>query len=148
MDFFTPFTNRVWQYLTLAIIINALINWVVDPPYETRTFQSVTGLLYLSLGSFTDCETMSPKKKELYILNLGFSLLLYIIGASYTASLASFLISQTVPVHVILSIDDANSRNMRVCVLQGTAQATIISLYYPNIKLVVLKLDMYSLYHN
>ena len=73
------------------------------------------------------------------ILNAGFCFFALIIVASYTANLASFLITAQIKSTPVTSIDDANTRGLPVCVLAGTVAESILQSSYLKLQVVSIK---------
>jgi len=76
------------------------------------------------------------------ILNIGFCFFILIMMSSYTANLASNLISANVLSTPLSSINDADSRGIPVCVLAGTVAQTALQSSYSQLKVV----PIYSLF--
>jgi hypothetical protein len=96
-------------------------------------------ILFMSILSFpADKRLIRAGKQNIktMLLNIGFSFLCMILGASYLANLASTLVTPTLPVLDLLSIDDANAQGATLCLGKGASTVAIISQYYPNIKQV------------
>ena len=79
---------------------------------------------------------MGPKDTMGEILNVGFSFFVIIILASYTANLASNLITQRIESAPVTSIDDADSRGLPICVLAGTVAQSVLQSTYMKLKII------------
>jgi hypothetical protein len=100
------------------------------------TPSEVSDAIYGSLGAFTSATNVEATNTPQKMLNIGFTFFLVIILASYTANLASNLISHDTSTPFIADMDDANTRALSICVAAGTAAETTISASYPRINVV------------
>jgi hypothetical protein len=92
--------------------------------------------IYWSLNSYSAMESCEGRNYKGMLLSIGFAFLTLIVGASYTANLASSLISSSSVSTTIQSIDDANSQGATLCLGKGASTVAIISQYYPKIRQV------------
>lgn len=137
--FLEPFTNRLWYVLVSIITFNGIVLWFVNesskgPETNGRLF--VFKCIYNSITAFTGAGELGAEKPAANILNIGYSFFVLLVIATYTASLASFLISQQTPSISVTSIDDANTRALPICALSGSTAATILKADYPKIQYV------------
>lgn len=81
---------------------------------------------------------MAPTKPMGRVLNVGFSFFTLILGATYTANLATFLISSGSLTVKFTSLDDANTHRIDVCVQSGTYAASVLQSYYPLVPTTII----------
>ena len=135
-----PFTKTVWVTIICVIIFNTLSNYIFERytihdwmhrPEEHDSHKGIRSLLYILYEDvLIVCgkSAIHPNSWISCVLYCGFS-------ASYTASLASFLIDANQPPFYLASIDDANSKSVAVCGMVG--QTSFLALNnYPRIRQV------------
>jgi Ligand-gated ion channel len=102
-----------------------------------RTFYyTMFNLCYRSAQTLLQVGYLEPKGALGKSLNGIFGLFMLIIVASYTASLASFLISSNVVLNPIQSISDTNRLGATVCFRKGGASIALTTQLYPNINVL------------
>jgi hypothetical protein len=106
--------------------------------YFDISIEEISDAIYGSFGAFTNAANVEVENSSQKMLNIGFTFFLVIILASYTANLASNLISQETSTSAIADMDDANSRALSICVLKGTSAQTVVAASYPRVELVAL----------
>ena len=149
-NFAMPFSNELWGLLFATLVLNGFVYWLVQdnsprshedelttsPAEKPPTFSEI---MFMSILSFpADKRLIRAGKQNIktMLLNMGFSFLCMILAASYLANLASTLVTPTLPVLDLQSIDDANAQGATLCLGKGASTVAIISQYYPNIKQV------------
>ena len=102
------------------------------------TPSEVSDAVYGSFGAFTSATNVEATNTPQKMLSIGFTFFLVIVLASYTANLASNLITQDTFTPAIANMDDANTRGLSICVAAGTTAEGIVSSLYPKINVVPL----------
>jgi len=100
---------------------------------KTPTFDNY---LYLSFSAFANTDGHSPENRPGKALYLVFGFFLLICTSSYTANLASVLISVGKPTLPIQSIAQANNLGAKVCFRKGAAAISLTTSVYKNIQVV------------
>lgn len=134
-SFLKPFTFELWAVIVAVVIFNGIFHWIIDPHEGLSLFRSV----YLSIGTLTAVEGMAPEKALGSILNIGYSFFALITIATYTANLASTLITAQKPSVQVSSIDDANNRGLAICALSGSNALSVIQTSYPKIDAISIQ---------
>lgn len=110
-QFLLPFSHELWILIAVLLVVNGLAFWLFNrTPGEKFSFDALFNSVYNSIGTFTGGGSLEATKRISYPVNLGFSFFIFILAASYTANLASFLVSSNTPSVGLKSIDDANAR--------------------------------------
>ena len=131
-----PFNTRLWLVIVAILIFNGAMQWLLREKKREHEHTTLLTYLYLSCASFPGSESIPAANRKMEILNLGFSYLVLILVSSYTASLASFLISQSIAVSLLNSIDDADAAKAIVCVEASSYAEKVIKSSYSGLKTV------------
>jgi len=97
-SFAYPFDNQLWAVIVVILLTNGFLQWLMRERKRDHEHTTLLSYLYLSCASFPGQESIPAANRKMEILNLGFSFMVLILVSSYTASLASFLISQNIAV--------------------------------------------------
>jgi len=135
-SFLQPFSNNLWAVLFAICIVNGVALWIVNGDLQSFSIFSIVHSIYISFATFTGGTDLVAEKPAANVLNVGFSFFVLLVISTYTANLASFLINQQTPLTKVTSIDDANSKGYTICVLAGSAAASVLSSSYPKIQIV------------
>jgi len=136
-NFATPFSNGLWGILVALMITHAATFYYFhewDPEDEWTAPVGAGSVLVGTMGHFVQGTKLAPKRLFLQLLNLGFCFCCTILANTYTANLASSLISSSSTTKSINDINDANRLRIKVCVQSGTNAATILSTYFTGIR--------------
>lgn len=136
-SFTAPFSNELWGLIVVILFFNSIISWMFrnadsgdesDVPYIEY--------LFFSFLSFTTIDSSQErcKNSKSMVLNLGLCFWVLVLGASYTANLASVLIANSMPVAGLIDIEDANLKGALICVEGGSMSESVLSTSYPKIK--------------
>jgi len=113
---------------------------VFQNPRRRRTKRNKTPsfdtYLYQSFSSFTNTDGHAPQTRSGKALYLVFGLFILICISSYTANLASVLISVGKHTLPIQSITQANNLGAQVCFRKGAAAISLTTSVYKNIQVV------------
>jgi len=127
---FAPFTPALWFCIVLVIVFAGLSQLVFDEGCfsklvvrdEDGEIPSTQKVFYESIVSFlSQGLSYSPETLSGRIFAVGYGFFILVIGASYTANLASILITQKGL--LISTIDDALSYGKKICYYTGTMKS-------------------------
>lgn len=136
-SFLLPFENRLWGAIFVVIFLTGFMFWVFEPVDGNYNIPSILRSVYTSFGNFAGADGLETNTRVPTMMFLAYSFFLIIVLASYTANLASMLVTATVETTPVQSIQDANNIGASICVLHTfTAAATVLSTSYPNVKIV------------
>ena len=152
LDFFSfllPFSKELWIAVAAVIIFNGFCDYylhVLSPNnYVNDTFDGEEGetkqlssSLFVSFFLFTRVDELEMENWPAKWLNVGFSFLILIINATYTANLASVLLLPSVTITKLHSMEEANDLGSKICAWSGTYAAAVIQNKYPNVQLIPL----------
>jgi len=124
-----PFTSDVWGVVIGAFLIFGISLWFVEAPSEdNRDFDDTTklgspmGFLLTSWMSFMAFFIAAPMHAATTwpgrIILLGFAFLIYILVASYTASLASLLVADKAAVTFVEGLSEVRAKSRKLCMLE------------------------------
>ena len=146
-NIFNPFTKIVWVTIICVVIFNTFSNYIFERytidefmhrPEEHLSHKGIMALFYILYDDVLMVfgkSTIHPNSWISCLLYSGFSFFAMLLVASYTASLASFLIDASQPPVYLASIDEANSNSVAVCGMVG--QTSFLALNnYPRIRQV------------
>ena len=146
-NIFKPFTTIVWVLIICVIIFNSCTNYVFerytvpDWMHRPEDLHLRNGIMSVFLFLYDDIlivfgkSNIRPNSWISCLLYCGYSYFALLLIASYTASLASFLIDASQPPFYLTGIDDANSKSVSVCGMVG--QTSFLALNnYPRIRQV------------
>jgi hypothetical protein len=136
---FAPFDDQVWLLIIGTSLLVGLALFIVEAEHndddfpDKRWFHGLLDALYLCMTSYLGGGSIFAIK-TMYgrIINTGYGFFLLIVGASYTANLATFLISSASAQGTITSLDDGVARRLKFCCLQSVQE--MVSGYYPQLK--------------
>jgi len=159
IDYFNwliPFENNVWWVLLSTIIISSFIFQFIEyvgNGRDERSFRKWTAdNIYLSFLNFTQNFSYEPKTVGGRVFAISFSFWAMLVGAAYTANLASLLVEGSKSGFVLVNFEDAIARDMSICVEDGSAAYDELLQKYPESKpLLILKdiqEDMYRALNN
>ena len=135
-NFAAPFSNALWGLLVATLFFNGVLVWLYNKDQSEGEERNFLFNVYWSLNSYSAVESCEGKNYKGMVLSIGFAFFTLIVAASYTANLASSLISSSSVSTSIQSIDDANSQGATLCLGKGASTVAIISQYYPKIRQV------------
>ena len=127
--FAQPFTNQLWGIIVCFLAVHSLFGAM----FKDRS-ERAQDYIYWHFGKFAGATDPDGEKQiHMQLLDLAFCFVIFILMASYTANLATFLIATVTIVPTVTSLDQANAASMKICVLNGAATATTLTNYYPDI---------------
>jgi hypothetical protein len=149
-NWLAPFTTAVWYALLATIICSSFVHQFLeylsikakdsnsdDGNNEkgrnwSSTTKSTVDNMYLSFLNFTQQFSYEPSSLSGKIFSLSFVFWSMLIGAAYTANLASLLVERSIGGLTINSIQDAIDNKMFICVLAASNTLDVITTEYPD----------------
>lgn len=133
-----PFEPDVW-YVTLATIffscfVYQILEMLGDERDERSYYQWFSDNLYLSFVNFTQNYSYEPTTLAGRVFGISFSFWTMLIGAAYTANLASLLVERPIPVDTVASINDGITRGLSMCTHQNSFSDIFIKGQYGQAK--------------
>lgn len=139
---FQPFSFNLWICIILLLAAQTLVHWFLEKDSRSTDGDAYTLLqsLYDTFGTFTGGGgNMEPRRASTQIIIMGFFFAALVLVASYTANLASLLITAPSTTTPYTSLEQANRQRATICVLYGTTAYSYLtdSTSYPGIRLKV-----------
>lgn len=133
-----PFEPDVW-YVTLATIffscfVYQILEMLGGEREERSYYEWFCDNLYLSFINFTQNYSYEPTTLAGRIFGISFSFWTMLIGAAYTANLASLLVERPIPINTVESINDGITRGMSMCTHQNSFSDIFIKSNYGQAK--------------
>lgn len=130
-----PFDVNVWYMLIITTAVTGIIYFLMerlDPHSDKRRLhKSPVEATFLVAVNLTQHFEFQPRTHPARLLSFSASVFALVIGASYTANLASFLVNANQPSHSINSLDDAVRGNLQLCVSRSTQSDLAVSSAFP-----------------
>lgn len=136
LNIFIPLEDTVWAVTVAMFFVTSFLMWFVeqgtggeDFDYEdslsSQTYRQLQGCcksLYLTLlGMVSAAPCHAPVTWPGRLITLGYAFMLYITVASYTANLASTMITPSVVNGKIKSLADLGAKGTNLCLLEAMA---------------------------
>lgn len=138
-DFFrfgAPFDLLLWAAIIGTIILSGLVYYlleVIDVRSDLRDLhKSPIENIFLAFVTFTAHFEFRPRTKAAWVFALSLTFWAMIVGAAYTANLASFFVVKNTSAIQIQSVQDAVNARYRICVIGTTAADKILSEDFRN----------------
>lgn len=134
LGIFKPFHADLWILNVFMIVISGVLIWFVEKhtPYNTDydsevllnkplgVAEGIAKGVWLKMATYVFGDPMvSSTTWPGRLIVLGFGWFVYITSSSYTANLASFMISDTSPVGVISKFGDIATMSGNLCLLES-----------------------------
>ena len=131
-----PFTPDVWLVLFFTVIVSSFVFQFLEyigKERDDRSFRKWTmDNLYLGFINFTQNFAHEPSTLGGRIFAFSFAFWAMLMGAAYTANLASLLVRQESGSEFILNtIDDAIDNDMTICIQASTNTEDYLKRKYP-----------------
>ena len=148
-SFFTPWNFSVWGVVFAVCLSYSLFHYIIE--YVERRAHighvedvyelNLSNTLFQSFGDFSLGESgINPSASASWILRIGYLFFLYIMVASYVASLAGTLIEKKNFTVELVSMTDASLKNQPICVLSTKNEyIELIKSQYSGIQVVPIK---------
>lgn len=148
-NWLAPFTHSVWFILLATIIYSSFVNQFLEylrikangkSEDVSRKWSSTAKMtvdnMYLSFLNFTQQFSYEPSSLAGKIFSISFVFWSMLIGAAYTANLASLLVERSVGGLAINTIQDCIDNQMRVCVHASSKMDEYFTQEYPTLVMV------------
>jgi hypothetical protein len=132
-SFLGPFNVYLWLAVVAVIFTNGFGLYI----FGERS-QKYLQYVYMSYGQFTEVEFIEGENIAEKILNMGFSFLVLLTIAAYTASYSSLVYNQNVADQPISSLQDIIDIQASVCQRANSDVAAITAARYPSLSTVSL----------
>ena len=137
---FMPFAPELWLMVGLFTIFTSIVTLLVDGRSLVVEHYDIVSRYCMSVyltwhGLFSGGPQNSPGTFPARLSQLGFGVFIMITVATYTANLATILVSNTKE-NAISNIDDAMAEQMTICMLSALIKEA--ETKYPTAKLVGL----------
>jgi hypothetical protein len=139
-SFLDPFELTVWLCLLCCIIITGMVYyvlelWNINADELELECKPIASIFYAAI-TFTGHYELRPQTHPARLVGFSFTFWSLIVGAAYTANLASFLVSPRTPSFKYNTIPKILKNKALVCVQKGGAIGKLLLQLYPDIKLV------------
>jgi hypothetical protein len=136
----TPFDTYVWILIIVTIFFSSFVYWTLeqlDPTSDSRDERlDAYETTWLFATAFTGQFDFAPQTNAARLFTFSVSFWALLIGAAYTANLASFLVVRNQPKVEINTIDQAVQMNVKMCISGSTGADVAVSNAYPNANLI------------
>lgn len=123
-NYLRPFTTNVWLAVLLTIMVSALIYQLLEylaHERDDRSFwQWYKDNLFLSSMNFSQNHMYEPVSSASRIFGFSMAIWAMVLGATYTANLASLFVEEIGAPTKTQDIDEAIRLKKRICTWQGT----------------------------
>jgi len=130
-----PFELDVWLVLVFTVIVSSFVFQFLEyigKARDDRSFRKWTmDNLYLGCINFTQNFTHEPSTLGGRIFAISFAFWAMLIGAAYTANLASLLVQESGSGFTLNTINDAIDNGMTMCILALTPTGEYLKRKYP-----------------
>ena len=137
-SFLKPFGGMLWNTIVLTVIGSGLIYWMIEHwDKEKRELDTdpLTSVFYAAIA-FTGHYELSPRTHPARLLGISLTFWALIVSASYTANLASFLVTPRVHHYKYSTLDDVVAKGATICMQSGGILQTTLEKKFPGIKTV------------
>ena len=139
-SFLLPFYWTVWLLLGITILVTGTAYYLLerlDTSSDTREIEQHPGdAVFYTAITFTGHFEFRPQTTAAMILTFSTTFIALIIGAVYTANLASFLVISRAPTFTIDSVEQAVLMRAPICVQRGVNIDDYLSEKYPDAVLI------------
>jgi Ligand-gated ion channel len=138
--FLNPFDYTVWLSICGFIVLTGLTYWLLEyldvNTDESHVLENPIGNIYRAATTTTGHFGFEPSTHSARILGFSWTFWALIVGAAYTANMASFLVSPKMSFYRINSFQDAIDTKAAVCVKGGDVVDSLMTELQPNVNLV------------
>lgn len=139
-SFLKPFETSVWGMIVGTVVIAGLIYWFLDYlnafADERALEEKPVASIFLAALTFTGHFELRPNTLAAQIMAFSFTFWALIVGAAYTANMASFLVSPVVSVFKVPTIEVAAQSGAALCVQKNAVIQSILNEEFPGLNLV------------
>jgi hypothetical protein len=132
----TPFANSVWYMLLVTCVVTGAVYYFLEildhkaddkhniagDPIESTFLVAVTVMSHFGF---------EPRTTPARLLAFSVAFFGFVVSASYTASLTSFLVTENRPQNQYNSLEDVVRANFPICVGRSSQTAVSVSSAYP-----------------
>lgn len=133
-----PFSIGVWLLIMFTIFSSGFIYWLMeklDPETDDINYQKKANNpgrhTFFAAQTFVGHFEFKPRTRAARLFSFSMSFWALIIGASYTANLASFLIWRNPETTSVNNLEEAIYRDFRLCTTKGFSSETIVMRDFP-----------------
>jgi hypothetical protein len=116
-----PFDTTLWLLLCLGFVYSRAMYWVIDKIGDDGSPKEISNLEKVLRIRMVEMVYDSDNSNAKRIFNISISIFAMVFVSSYTANLATFLISQSEPDFNYVSMEDLDSRFTPICVRENDA---------------------------
>lgn len=135
LNFMAPFTADVWLVTLMTVILSAIIyqwlEWMNNERDDRSFYKWFEDNVYLSSLNFTQQYMYEPRSGAGRIFSFSMAIWAMVMGATYTANLASLFVEELGEPSKIQDIDEALRKGYKICVWKGTNSDVYIGKRYP-----------------
>ena len=131
----TPFDAGVWGLIIATIVFSGLVYSgleILDHRADKRNLGTdIAETTFLAAVTFTSHFEFHPRTHAARLFTLSLSFWAMLMGAAYTANLASFLVAQNQLGLILLDVQDAVKTNQPICTYASTQADVAVSQAFP-----------------
>jgi hypothetical protein len=135
-----PFDRDVWIMIVVTVFVSSLVYWTLEQiDSKTDRREETLGAFettWLFATAFTGQFEFDPQSNPARLFTFSVSFWSLIIGASYTANLASFLVVRNQPTTQINTLEEAVKLNVPMCIHGYTGTDETVSAAFPTANLL------------
>ena len=139
-SFLLPFQWTVWFLLVVTVVVSGAAYWFLerlDTTADERVLEKHPGdAVFYTAITFTGHFELRPQTSAAMILTFSTTFIALIVGAVYTANLASFLVARRAPTFKIDTVEHAALLKAPICVEAKVNIDDYLSDKYPDAVLV------------
>lgn len=152
LNWIIPFEKEVWWVIIATLFLSGftyqIIEYITNERGDRTLRRWTMDHLYLSFINFTQNYAHEPTTLGGRIFAFFFAFWAMLIGAAYTANLASLLVDRSTNPLVINNIRDVINNGLILCTHSSSVSESIIKAKYPNIIPLLVpratELEMYN----
>ena len=139
-SFLEPFETVLWLMIIATVIFSGLAYWLIEhwnKSAESRELytQPIASIFYAAIA-FTGHYQIAPRTHPARLLSFSLTFCALIVSSSYTANLASFLVSPRVYNYQYSTLEDVVANGATLCMQGGGILLETLKTEYPGIKIV------------
>lgn len=138
LGFAAPFEQHVWIAIIVTVLLSSAVMVLIESLENRRQGRKMHSwfsdhLYQTSLGFSQQFVYASPKSGAGRVFLASFAFWAMLIGATYTANLASLLVENALA-SPVTSVKGAMEAKLTICIHEGSASQTIMETLYPAFK--------------
>lgn len=139
-SFLAPFGASLWFTIVATVLFSGMVYWLIEhwnKNADARELDAkpIATIFYAAIV-FTGHYELKPQTHPARLLGFSVTFWALIVSATYTANLASFLVTPRVYNYKYSTLEDAFGKDARLCVQGGAILQTIMEEKYPGIQTV------------